>query len=768
MSSNKYIKIKLDGQPLDLTDTDIQISINYQVEDTDDFTKKKSSEAFNITVPATINNDQLANTLHNPDIEDMTDGKAFRSYRNGSIEANGDELLVGKAFLTSATHTNRPISYQYDFYGNNGDWIIPLKETTLFDLLKHINFTFTKDVIVDSWEFNGRLEGLPYVFAPVRYRAPMDIYDETIVDGDYKDDNMTALYMKPSISVYWLIYWGLKSVGYQIQSTFMDTDYFVRQVMPWTWGNFLNAEGNRQDNLKFLAKGTERVQSPNNYDAYIDVKASNDFEEGGYDTNNVYTYSSVDCEMKWTYPTAFDYKTIKATFNLQIDWEVLLNTNREVLVRVDWIVNGGAPIEHEVVHASTGPTFGFQKRDVFDDFFTVEVNALDTISAKVYVKTTGTSVGVSWAKLEVIQFTISDITIPLGGEINFENYNGLKNYKFLDFLAGIFDCYNIIPGTDPVNKVVLMEPAHPYSLDNSATPTHAGYFNADYLDWNDKQDLSKESTIELYRDYERELTMKFKDDSNDGLLKVVQERNSTTLAAAKYVFPERFKAEKKDLENRFFSPVMHYEVAQWQGIATPAKTPQMICIVPENVSNTSNEESQHTFAPKLAYYKGVVSDAGGWRFDGDEYTTFPFMFAVNYQPGGQDDPILSYCDEITGSARGKGLLRRFFLQRFAIMRNGQFYTTFFRLNNKDATNWYHREHKICRGQRWELVKMTNYRPLSEGSTECYLRKWSPITEEDYNSVFPSFKLTPDKYDTKYSPLKCLAKDVPGPLNETEL
>lgn len=760
---NKYIKIKLDGQPLDLMDTDVQVSISYQMEDTEDFTKKKSSESFNITVPATVNNDELSNTLHNLSVEDMTEGKAFRSYRNGTIEANGDELLIGKAFLTSAAHTNRPVSYQYDFYGNNGDWMIPLKETTLFDLLQHILFTFNKEAIIDSWNFDGRSEGLPYVFAPVRYRQPVDFYDETIIDNAYKDDNMTPLYMKPSVSVYWIIYWAFKSVGYQISSTFMDSNYFRQLVMPWTWGHFLNAEGNRQDNLRFLAKGTEKVRSPNFVDGYVDVKASNDTTDGGYDANGVYTYTAGTGTMLWTYPIAFDYKKITVTFNLQIDWEVWIPSTAEIIVRVHWVVNGGTPVVHEIIHQSTGAS-GFSKREVFDDYYSAEVNALDTVAAKVYVKATG-SPATPYADIQIIQFTLSNISIPLGGEINFENYNGLKNHKFLDFFAGIIDCFNILPGTDPVNKVVLLEPAHPYSLDNNLTVTTPGYFNNDFIDWTEKQDLSKQSNIELYRDYERELTMKFRDDSSDGLLKVVQERNSTTLAAAKYIFPERFKAEKKDLENRFFSPVMHYDVSQWGDITTPAKAPQMICIVPENISNTSNDESQHTFSPKLAYYKGLVSNAGGWRFDGDEYTTFPYMFAVNYQPGGENDPVLSYSDEITGSARAKGLLRRFFLQRFAIMRNGQFYTTHFRLNNKDATNWYHREHKICRGQRWELVKMTDYRPLSEGSTECYMRKWSPITEEDFNAVYPAFKLVLDKYDIKYSPLKCLVSDIPGPITE---
>ncbi|WPV66285.1 hypothetical protein [Chitinophaga sp. LS1] len=763
MPNSKYIKITLDGQEVELSNTDLDISISYNLEDAEDFTKKKSSEAFNVTIPATVNNDQLANTFHNPSIEDLTEGSIFRSYRSGKIEANGDELLIGKAFLTNATHTDKPVSYQFDFYGNNADWMIDLKETTLYDLLKHINFQFTKQNILDSWLFTGNTEALPYVFAPVRYRQPFDFYDTTITDGEYKDDNVTPLYMRPSISVYWIIYWAFKSLGYKVQSEFLTTNYFRRLVMPWTWCNFLSSEGNRQDNLRFLAKGIEKVTAPGFFDGNLDVKVTNETTDGAFDPNDLYLYDYTNHIMYWTYAT-FNYGLIETTFNLQFDWEVEMQDHQEVTVRVEWYVNTTIRETHDVIHQST-VTQGFNKRDVKDDNFTSQVSPGDFVSARIYVKCTGTFSPT--VKVEVIQFTLAYIRIPLGGTIDFQNYTAFQNYKFLDFFAGVIDTFNLLPGTDPLQKVVILEPAHPYSLDTDLTNTRTGYFNGDYIDWNQKQDLSQTSTIELYRDYEREVTMKFKDDTNDGILKLIQDRNANVLAAAKYVFPERFKADTKSIENRFFSPVMHYEIDQWQNKGAVAVKPQLICIIPENISNTSNDEASNTFQPKLAWYKGVVYDAGGWRFDGEDKTGIPYMFATNYQEGGQGDPVLSYCDEKIANVRTPGLLRRFFLQRFAIMRNGQFYTTNFRLNNKDATNWYHREHKIVRGERWELVKMTDYRPMSEGSTECYLRKWSLIIESDFNSVYPTLKIAfQDKYDTKYSPLKALISDIPGAIIET--
>jgi hypothetical protein len=266
------------------------------------------------------------------------------------------------------------------------------------------------------------------------------------------------------------------------------------------------------------------------------------------------------------------------------------------------------------------------------------------------------------------------------------------------------------------------------------------------------------------------MTIGYKDDTNDGILKLIQDRNVNKLAAAKYVFPERFQAGSKTRENRFFSPTMHYNVGQWKDLGTGANTgitPQMICIIPENVSNTSESSSENTFSPKSVYYKGLVTGAGAWRFDGEVLQTFPYAFAVNYQAGGEADPILSYSDENINGVKGIGLLKRFYWQRLAIMRNGQYYNAWFRLKNIDVANQIHREYKSLNGQRWELIQVKGYKPLVEDSTQCLLYKWSPVSQKDYDATFPGNdavlnNLLPPvgSSDIKYARLIALQSDIP--------
>lgn len=778
MPQNKYIKVSIDGEILDLPQEGIGLSINYQLEDIEDFQKKKSSESFDITFPATPANDRIGNTLHNPAIDDNTTDKVFSSHRKAVIEANGHELLVGKAFLTQATHTDKPQAYTFDFYGNNADWIIELKEATLFDCLKHITFPFEKAVIEASWAFDGSDETLPYVFAPVRYGQPMESMDlgtaPNIITA--KDYNMLPVYMKPSLSKYWILFWGFKLAGYRINSQFFNTEYFRRQVMPWTWGNFLDSEGTKTEIHKFLAVGPDKyfyVSNQNGIAEYLDCEVTNDHTNPGFDANNTiaeprdYEYISASKEMRWTYNTPH-YGTLEAFFSLTIDWAAIEEAAPGgITLYAEWYHNG-VQKQRDLFARSDQGTSGFPTL-----IFSQVVLPDDYVSVKIFGAIAGAKGGTNDLRIKVTEFKLDYFRIPLGGTIAFDGLYSLKKYKFLDFLKGIADEFNLAIQTDSVTKVVTMEPLHAYALGNDLSITQPGYLNGDFIDWQQKQDLSKVSTLRLFSDYEREVVFAYKDDTNDGALKVVQDRNQSKLATGKFLLPARFKEGKKEVTNTFFSPTVHYEVTQWGAIT--GINPQMVVMVPENISNTSRDEAQNTFAPKSCYYKGLVAGAGGWVFDGEQKTSLPYMFAVNYQPGGEHDPVLSYSDEriglVPGAVLAKGLLRRFYLQRMAIMRLGKYYTTHFLLNNNDVTNWLHREHIVCRAQRWELVNINSYKPLSEESTECQLRKWTPITPEDGANVFPSSSAvvagtaSASPFDTQYFQLKCLTSDIPTPTEE---
>jgi hypothetical protein len=764
----KYIKLNIDNQEVELNDLEsLPISFDYQLEDAENFQQKKGNESFNITVPATLNNDKIFNTYHNAAIEDLTSGQIFKKHRACTILGNGYELLIGKCFLTEATHNKRPISYKINCYGGNADWMIDLKEATFYELLSSINFAWTVANIQASWTFNGLSEALPYVFAPCKYGNWLD-------DIAQNENNISVGSIKPSLSVYWTLFKGFKSVGYRIQSNFLDTAYFRRLVMPWVWGNFLSSEGTKYEIHKFRARSTGPYSQSGTLlpTQFINVNTSNDSTNGMFDNNNTVPNGDYQWlpgnsyEMRWTYNNP-NYGPLEVTLSIDVSVNLAVSDNSNGDVWVVWYKNGSQIVFEQIAHAQAPlVSLAGDTTDVGikTSFFTQNVNPGDTISVRILARREETKLGHSNMDVEVEQFQLDYFRIPLGGQIYFDSYNGFKKIKFLDFLRGIIDTFNLAVSTDNTNKIVYIEPTHA----NNYSP---GFFNGDFIDWDNKQDLDKESSLELFSDYEREVTFKFKNDGNDGIYKLIQDRNTNTLAAGKYVFPNRFKAGKKDFENRFFSAVMHYDADQFKDITGTA--PQLVVAVPENISNTSRSEAQNTFAPKLCWYKGNIQGYGGWRFDGVTLNTLPYMFAVNYKTGGENDPILSYSDEKIGTITGNevlgiGLLKRFFWQRLAIMRNGQFYTTYFQLNNFDVSKINHNEYKIIKGQKWELVQITDYKPLQSQSTKCFLRKWAPVSQDDFNATYPTQNsvlvgtLNTTVYDTKYAQLKCLSNDIPTP------
>jgi hypothetical protein len=780
-----YVKIKIGEAVVEVTSHDeLPVSLNYSLEDPGNFQVKDSSNSLGLKIPATLVNDAVANTFRNPDVMDMTPDETFKGNRPCSIEANGYEILNGKAFLVGGSHGKTPTDYQFNLYGDNADWVIDMDEKTLFDFLKNLTFAFTKTNIQNSWVFDGMSEALPYVFAPVRYRSPMGGYTTQNINGVLEnvgiDTNVKPEYMRPAISIYWLLYWGFKSVGYKIVSDFFNTPYFRRLVMPWTWGNFLDSDGTKLNVHKFLAKGTGPKSHSNanggNYSGYMDLDVSNDSVNPAYDNNGDYVYDTPTKECRWTY-NAPHFGLLTALFSATIEYKVHGNNNSDAKLVCRWFKNttAGSPLQEDVIFNFSAPGIG-QANDqgLKEIFFDQPVAPGDVIIAKFFIISFGSKLGGVLVSAEVVQLKLDGFRLQLGSSISFDNYTSFQNYKWMDYFKGVIDLFNLSVNTDASTKTVTIEPTHPYMLEDDPSIMHNGYFKDDFVEWDGKEDLSKEWTPQNFSDYEREVFFKFKDDGGDGILKIIQDRNVTKVAQSKYVLTNRFKQGKKEVENRFFAPTMHYEADQFKALGTGSNvgiSPQFICIIPENVSNTSNSESSNTFLPKIAFYKGSITGVGAWKWDGTTLQNFPFMFAVNYKVGGKDDPILSYSDErikgTSGDVVGKGLLTRFFVQRMAIIRNGQWYNVWMRLVSSDVANQIHREFKSFRGQRWELVQIKDYKPLLPDSTSCLIRRWVPVEQRDADNIFPSNdnvlgnNPVPDPFDIKYVALKCLVSDVPN-------
>lgn len=814
MPDDKYIKLEIGGEDADIDPSGQIPTINYGLEDVTNFEQKQSATVFDIELPATLVNDKIHNNLHEPGIPDKTASQQYDNFRPCRYLANGDELLIGNYLATAAkSQYGVPTKYLGKIYGLNGDWAIQLKDKTILDFINQRTFEFTADVITASWAYDGTVEASDYVFAPVRYQkrfGPFPDDDSNPAnDGLPPDNNVLINDMRPSLSIYWILWRGFRSAGYRIVSTFMDLPYYRRAVLPWTWGAFDFIDDTLWTPLKFLAAGA--IFDPIHQGGWIILDEGDYFPvpnthlpavEGGtehnptidpgvepgtfentagiftfYDGSTILPYMSA-----WNYPTAppaLVFGFIEVNLSIQVKWNVTAGNGGVGQFDVYWYKNGVEIKIETIVRADASIESSVHLVGSGEFFLDTTVNPGDYIGFRIHVHSNHGLGGNAGGQLQLEAFQLNFIKLTDGSTINLANYPKMNNFNWMDLLRGEIDCFDLEIQTDPQRKEVTIEPMNDYIIDGVKYP---GYFNRKVLDYSQKVDLSKENTIELFNDFQRELDLTFKDDGNDGSLKLIQDRNQVIIGKARYLLPPRFTAGVKSAtpvpflnnqnsidpqsakENRFYSPTMHFNHDTFKSIT--GVSPQLIAIIPENISNTSAPASENVFNPKRAYYKGNIAGVGGWVFNGDTLTSIPFMFAVNYFPGGHLDPVFSYSDQFVTGQIAQGWLSKFFIQRMAIYRNGRRYNTIsLKLNNRDVMNFLHRESIVIEGIEFFLMSIDQYNPLSEDSTECTMWMFVPVEQKDKDNIFPSLTSLQtgtsgnNSFDLKYWPHLALFTDV---------
>lgn len=791
MALTDYISLEIDGQVADIDPKGQVPLINFSLEDMENFGQKQSATVFDIELPATLINDQIHNTLHDPSVMDNTPDGSKENFMPCKYIAQGQELLVGKYLVQSVSSTTRPEKYKGKIYGQNGDWLITLKDSTLSDFLNPVTHLFDFATIIQSWNYDGRSEVLDFVYAPVRYQKRFGLAPdatEEIPDPLPPDDNLLINDLRPSISIYWLLYRAFKSVGYRIVSTFMDLEYYRRSTLPWTWGGFDYLDDTRWEGLKFTAIQNTPLYAYfppggsgytditfkmwgvfGNFEGFPDLLATDDgsIKQGAFDNSGTFEYlptGTLPSLWKWQYPSSgpLVLGTLFANFSVQVDFKYDAQLSGHVRSTIQWYKNGTMILE-DPIFDHTGPVAGTTKdQDFVEKFLDVEISPGDWIGYRVYVFINdGSPLGNNSIGIYVEAFQLNFMRLGENSTVDLKgNYPKFKNYKLLDLLRGEIDLFDLQIQTDNVRKEIYIEPCNDYEIGGVKYP---GYYNRKQIDWSNRVDVSKENILELFSDSEREQIFKFQDDQNDGGLKKIQDRNQTIVGLSKYVLPERFSTESKENENRFYSPVMHENHELFKKInGTP---PQLIAIIPENISNTSSDAAENVYNPKRAYYKGNVSGAGGWSFNGIQYTTIPFMFAVNYMAGGENDPIFSYADQLINGQIGKGLMKKFFIQRLAIQRRGRRYAPInLMLNNYDVSNLLHRESIIIDNIEYVLVSINNYNPIEIGSCDVSMWQFVPIGQVDVQNSYPSIAgiqsgLPTNSFDVKYWSHLLLTTDI---------
>lgn len=265
MPLTNYINLSINGVDADMSELANQdIELNFLQNEPENWQTIQSSGT-SISLPATKVNDAIFNTYYNTDILDLSPGQSFRNLMDVVLSINGSiPILRGKLILNSAVYTDKPEQYNTSLAGGNGDWITDMQNVTLWDCVNTTPHDFTVANIELSWQNSAgggydSDEFHDYVYAPVRYRQPWQYADPTTGDQIYASANIYML--RPSISIYWLIIRAFRALGYSVNSQFINTQYFRRLVMPWTWGDFYDLNSQLVEGISFKAAGLQSTEA---------------------------------------------------------------------------------------------------------------------------------------------------------------------------------------------------------------------------------------------------------------------------------------------------------------------------------------------------------------------------------------------------------------------------------------------------------------------------------------------------------------------------
>lgn len=231
MAINKY-QIIANGIELD-TNEEIDISLNYQIENIMDISKRNTNYSKTISLPGTpINNNFFK---HNYEV--TIDNNSYNYNPNKKIAAiirvGDSQVFTGFMRIANIYINNKEITYDINFTGILKDILTEIEDYTLRDLnLSKYDHYRTSPNISNSWNYIVKefgtdayrpLEGAGYVYPYIVNGNSQDIWYTS-----YIYDLFPAPYVKTIVDALF------DFAGFTYTSKFINSEYFKKLIMPYT------------------------------------------------------------------------------------------------------------------------------------------------------------------------------------------------------------------------------------------------------------------------------------------------------------------------------------------------------------------------------------------------------------------------------------------------------------------------------------------------------------------------------------------------------
>jgi hypothetical protein len=702
------IKLFIGGQEVDLNQDEVNVTIDYSIENIDLGNISGAHSKRNVTLPATKTNVNIFQNITDPGAI-VTNAYKLLSAR---LEADGVPILTGKARLEGADlqAINSGFvasNFKVSLIGNNADWFADVGNT----LVRNLGWD---DIEINTTNIKTNYDPLTseHCFILMKWKA---WENETFIVNNE---------MSPAIFVWQILEKAFLNRGYQLNSIF-KTDPFNRLIIPM--GLELGADYlNDFVNLRASSPSPFLIDDITNPSpvliTFTDETTSPNFDTGGNYVSGVYTV-----------PITATY-TLKAELNIATT--IIIPTPTSELL-IGWEING---VFEE------GEDLGQEQN--FDDSviieFITELVEGDLVRFVVKHNDPGFLMGLN-GSIEIIG---SKAIFETGRTFDLQYIIPITWYV-RDVIADLTTIFNLAWETNVQSKQVYAYPKDDYTLRYRADATGAisltsfdGFFKA-----SDKYDLNTRdldgSEFQILDGYKSSQVLAYATD--DDTTNKEEERRGVNIYSGGYNFPtDRFDNGVEFIYTKFFAKTIHIsDVDITSGGIYGA---QMPLVFGDDYNTVTDAEPNYNLAPRLLYYAGRRGGLDGYVRLYDDTSSassafdFPAAFMVNYNDPSGGDFNLSFSDEVTNYTNVmQGIFKTFHLQTYKRIELGKVYTTFAKLKPKDITQLSFRRKGIIGSSNF-IIQSIEYNPKSNSPAKTVLLYDEKPNENDLTKVVNTITL----------------------------
>jgi hypothetical protein len=476
-------RIFIENQELDLT-KDFSQQTTYAVDDLNNVDSKSTSFTKTIVLPGTANNNRLLGNIFEFSNSNFTADIApnvnynFNASKSAKarMEINGLQVMKGVMRLLEIIIDGDYIEYEVALFGELGGFYNAMGSRKLTDLdFSEYDHTWNVTNITNSW--NGVSGGTGYYYPLIDYGNVSPLSDPDFAKNSYY---FTAF--RPAFYVRQYMMKIAEQAGYTLESTFMDTAFFKRLIVP-----------NNQNRLQYKSVIQLAANPTRSFGAVsgLETIELKNIQTTTFTTpdDRVFTYTPA------TTITAGIVLSFNGTFAVSAPTDSF-PTYGEAYVYLSLVKNGseilwdsdkiGGPVS---AWGATTPFPMFYNIGMRGESLNVELAQNDTLEIQLNIAgSTGPAdavidFSINQTNSSIRIFNENQSFIPAAyGDYLIVNGTLPANILQKDFFSSVMKMFNLIAVEDKyTEKKLIIEPyVDFYDTDTSS-----------YLDWSDKIDHSK-------------------------------------------------------------------------------------------------------------------------------------------------------------------------------------------------------------------------------------------------------------------------------------